>query len=371
MRKLLSGLLLIASAMYAGTYTYSTYSDNWEWWSNGHLFPSVPEGVDVDLSFGVIKADGTLDPRYPIDPNQPYNPVQGIPPTPPGCTGLAIGGWNDSITGGGLYTVMHSTNPKLVSSAAANIVAAAVKYKYKRIIIDYEDYSGLDLATVKKNFMAFIGQVVTGAHKNKISVAMAISPDPKHQNYYDLKALSSTVDAFQIMTYDYSRGATIVSANASIMQTKNFLSQIVKVIKDLSKIEVGVPFYGIQFEIAPNTPASTVHKQLNSGTLSSISQEVVSDDALLKALGGSWDEPGGDWIVLQDDEKIPNYYYYSQHYGHLVSAMNPAAMKDFAKMLKKSFPKVTCIFSWEAQNDMKGEMMRNVMSAFSSKSTNP
>ena len=362
-------LILIFSvvSLVSAEYEFSTYSDNWAWWSNGKQFPQVPEGVMVDLAFGVVKGDGTLDPRYPIDPNQKYDPVQGIPPTPPGCTGLGIGGWNDSISGGGLYQVMRSTDPKVVKNAATSIVSAAIKYKYSRIVIDYEDYSGQDLSVVKPNFMNFVDLVATTAHAAKIEVAMTISPDPKNQKYYDLGKIAGIVDWIQVMCYDYSRGSATVAANADVAQTKAYLSQIVKVVKDQSKLSVGIPFYGLQFDVTPNQPASQVQSALKAGKLTSTGQEVINDDVFLKSIGGNWANPGGDWKILGDGKKIQNIFYYSQHYGHITSVMSPAAMKDFATMMKKSFPKVNRFFAWEAQGDMSGEMMRAFITAMNAK----
>jgi|GEM_PF-6054251 len=348
-------------------YSFSDYTDNWSNWSN--QFPNIPVGVNGDLGFAVPKPDGTFDTgNYPISPGL-NSPAQ------PGSTGLAIGGWTASQPGGGLYSILKEPlNPDGSLSAhqkqlIQSILDAAKQNGYTNIVMDYENYENppADPAI----YTAFLHELGQELHGQGMTLEIAISPNPENQRYYDLDKLaaSSDVDHYQVMCYDYALGQgnpVTVSANSGVADTKAYLEALQNHIP-LSKMTVGVAFYGVSYKIAPGMSLDDLKKKLHDyslqGSYSDPNVPTVSNDAILKDIG-DWKNPNAPWSLVDDGASPPNYFYYNGTNGTIYSAVPPQSVDDFSQLIKENFAGVAGFFAWDADTDRSGSMMQRLVDDF-------
>lgn len=167
-----------ASQLNSAMQTFSSYS--WEAYQNNWgQQGSLPSGVQGDLGFAVVNADGSFDSTYPLNVGS--------------STGFAIGGWTNSQPPGGLYEILKEplVNGQLTATQQTllnNIVKNAQLYGFQRVTLDYEAY-GQPLG--KEPYTTFLQQLGDALHKLSppVQLQMAISPDVNNQNYYDLSKL--------------------------------------------------------------------------------------------------------------------------------------------------------------------------------------
>ncbi|MES2273545.1 MAG: glycoside hydrolase family 18 protein [Chlamydiota bacterium] len=354
-------------------YRFEVYADNWSYWAFQKNYPAISSKVHGDVAFAVIKDDGTLNADYPIFPQDPLNPWQQA--APPGCDGLAVGGWTNSQPGEGLYNVLTGASEKARQTLIETLVENAKKFGYKNVILDYENYSNPPPDPfLYTHFLQQLGQKL---HKNGIELEIAISPIPANQNYYNLPELVHTncVDRFHIMTYDYAMGQSgqiRVESNSSIAMTMDLLKQLENTIPQ-SKMMIGLPLYGLGYQLPRGTPLSQVAESLKNNSLIAVSYAVfegavpsITDDQLILEIG-DWNNPKNGWAKLANQNHPPDYYYYNERTGVIISAFPPESIQDFARVIQEEFPDIEGAFAWEAQGDFKGKMMEEFVNALGSK----
>ncbi len=355
-------------------YDFDVYADNWSYWNPKHReqYPNISKNLHGVVAFGVVKSDGSFDDRYPLGPAKDKW-TQGAPP---GCDGLAIGGWNNSQANAGLNEVLTRQDPKARITLITNIIKNAKEYGYKRVVIDYENY--IKPPPDKALYTNFLKELKQQLHAQNppIQLEIAMSPDPANQQFYDLKKLisSGTVDHFQVMCYDYARGQgspVKVDANAGVSDTLQFLENLFQDNPGLeSKAKIGIPLYGLEYDLPVGITPEQVASELKAGTLTGSydtgpTQSVIKDDDISTEIGNNWATPANGWKLLEDGSTPPNYFYYNHKQNKIISALPPQAEKNFADMIKKNFPHVVGFFGWEAQGDFNGSMMENLINNFS------
>lgn len=370
------------SAPSSKPYDVTEYADNWSLWKNYQEvpYPTIPDGVQGEVGFAVVNPNGTFNTQYPLGPGasstQGGSPGQGAPP---GCHKFAVGGWNNSQPGSGLYEVLQPGNTQAQQTLINTIVAAAngsQGYKYSTVTLDYESFGATSPEQVAA-VNAFVQNLSTALHDNNppIKLEMAISPNPTNQQYYTLSAVAPCVDTFQVMTYDYERGLTApmtVGDNASISSTVSYIQQLQQAGVPDSKIAIGVPFYGIQYQLGPNASAADVSKALASGTqLQAVSYSPdqqsdpsIANDDLYTEIGKNWDAPQAPWSLMTAHDGAQYYYNSSTHV--LVNAMTPSVLQKFADTMKTQFPGITQVFGYEAYQGISSGMMTLLRDAFNS-----
>lgn len=345
-------------------YSFEDYTDNWSNWQN--QFPMLPPGSSGNVSFMVPNNDGTMNTSYPITPGA-NSPAQS------NCPGLAVGGWTASQPGGSLYNILTQPNTGGLTQAQQTLIntilQAAEQNGYKRIIMDYENYSNPPPnPSFYTNFLEALGQKL---HSAGMSLEMAMSPSPENQRYYNIGDLvsSGSVDDFQVMCYDYAMGLPSpvkIAANSGVAQTQSYLKLLLGNGPGQippNKATIGVALYGISYTVQSGMTPSEVSAALAGGTLTGAytnpNSPQISDDEILQNIG-SWTNPNNPWSLVHDGTSPPNYFYYNSETGTLYSAFPPASIDDFASMIKTNYPGVAGFFTWDADNDRSGQMMQQL-----------
>ncbi len=340
-------------------YLYQSYVDNWSYGAY-----QLPVGVTGEQAFAVINNDGSFDPNYPVARMQ-------------GCTALAVGGWNNSQSKPGpdpwdqnigLYKVLTSTDDGVRQTLIENLFNAAVQNGYTSVILDYENYDNPppnpDLYT---NFLI---QLEAKLKTQGITLQIAISPWPENQQFYHLDQLiQQTKIQFQLMCYDYGMGQPNpirVMSNASVWQTRDYLTQNVQNGMPLNRMMVGLPCYGLAYTIDPSLSPEQVQQQLAQGTLNATGYWTgdnnggngqVSNDYMISQWIKDWENPQNGWKLLQDNQVPKETYYYHPDLKIVVAATPPQSIKNLATMIKSNFSGVRGFFDWEAMEDQKGAVM--------------
>lgn len=335
----------------APAYSWEDYDNNW---GGG----PIPGGVNGDLAFAVVNSDGSFNPQYPLGGT--------------GDNGFAVGGWTDSQQGGGLNAVLTQAliNGNLTPAQQTllnNIVNAVEKYGYQRVVMDFEDYGDPNAGQTSASYTLFLQELGSKLHSMTppVKLEMAISPEVSNQNYYNMNALLSggTVDAFQVMCYDYEQGNSGTTGIASVAMTQAYLQQMFAAYPDLtqSKLMIGFPLYGAQYNLPAGLTPAQVLAAL-AGQNSPASGE-VGDNTILSQIG-NWTNPQNGWEQISNGATPPTYYYYNSTTGVLYNTFPPASMQDFANMIKTNFPNVQGFFGWEASDDLPGGSLFQTMMSY-------
>lgn len=344
------------------SYIFEEYADNWSYWNQEHheQYPNL-NGVAGVVAFAVANPDGSFESDYPLFPVDPNNPWQQA--APPGCTSFAVGGWNNSQPGGGLYSILTGpANSPAWTNLINTIVSNATQYNYTNVVIDYENYANPPPdPALYTSFLTTLGNTL---HQQGMTLEIAISPNPQNQNFYNLQTLvqNGCVDRFHTMCYDYALGQSPIQVigNNNISQTITWLRQLATIVPP-SKIMVGIPLYGVVFQLASNMTSATVEQALENNTLTatgynSQSTTITTDD-LLTAIE-DWDAPQNGWVQMTNALTPPDYFYYNPSTNQIISAFPPAAMENFFQAIQENIPDVAGFFSWEAEGDFNGTMMQ-------------
>lgn len=159
--------------------------------------------------------------------------------------GLALGGWG----AGGFSEAMAtpSTRTTLVNS----IMETIIKYNLDGIDIDWE-YPTSSVANIasspadRTNLTLFCKELKEEMLKYREDLLLTIAIAPSN-SFYDLKALTSYIDYFNVMTYDFAMGNSAIhltnlygnyssSADKSVKFVMNYVPS--------QKIVIGAAFYG-------------------------------------------------------------------------------------------------------------------------------
>ncbi len=344
-------------------YTWDAYQNNWS--KQGAL----PSGVQEDLGFATIMADGSFDPRFPLNVGS--------------STGLAVGGWNNSHPGpeGGLYEVLKDPlwNGNLTQTQQTlldNLVKAAKQNGFQRVTMDFEAYKENVPKETYTKFMQSLGQQLHAAQP-PIQLQMAISPSVENQDYYDLPQLlkDGSVDKLQVMCYDYATDSK-VGDNADVTQTTKYLNEMLSTYEGaglsreeiLHKLDIGVPMYGKSWTIQPGLSIDDIRRQIDSGSLTGApatgNDQEYGDDKIRGQIQ-DWDNPAQPWqkILAGTDGQRSSTYYYNPTTGQILSAFPPQSMNNLAIAIHDEFPQVAGFFSWQSADDLKGEMYKTMMQA--------
>lgn len=125
------------------------------------------------------------------------------------------------------------------------IVALIERMDYDGIDIDYE---GFALHT-RDDFSIFIEELADTLHANNRLLTMAVHAKTADVAFYeaataqDWERLTSAVDIFRIMTYDYHNRASIAGAIAPLPWVNDVVAYA-STLTDLSKVRLGLHFYG-------------------------------------------------------------------------------------------------------------------------------
>jgi hypothetical protein len=346
------------AASAAAGYQWQDYDNNW----SGSGYP--PTGASGDLAFAVVNSDGSFNSDYPIG-----NTTDA---------GLAIGGWNNSQQGQGLYQVLtQPLNGGQLTAAQQNllnnIADAAQSFGYSRVTMDFEDYFDPNASQVSQSYTTFLEQLGSKLHSLSppVQLQMAISPSITNQNFFNMNALlsSGAVDKFQVMSYDYEQGGTPATGIASVSQTQQYLQQMLNTYPELntSKLLIGFPLYGAGYSLPPGLTPAEVMQALSSGSGVTMQSGEVGDNTILQNIG-NWQNPTNGFQMLTNGETPPSYFYYNATTGQLYNTFPPQSMQDFASMIKNNFPGVGGFFGWEspddtADNSMYTTMMNDIMSS--------
>ena len=348
----------IASApAVSNNYIYEEYVNNW----GGTATP--PPGVSGSQAFAVVNGDGTFDSRYPLAGG--------------GNTALAVGGWNNSQVGGGLNTILTAPLNRDGSLTTVQqklldgLVSAAKQYGYNKILLDFEAYASANPAQVSKTYTKFLQELGSQLHALGKQLDICTSPAIENQNYYDINQLKGYVDHYQVMTYDYAQGGSVVTGNASVSQSKTYLdAMLAKYPTTLTpeQLMLGIPTYGIQFSITPGMTKEDVQKGIQDGTLQgtinnsqpATGSAEMANDLILQDIG-DWTNPTNGWVRIVTNASPADYFYYNQAKGSVITAFPPASVKDFATMVKENYPDVTGFFGWEASDESNGAIMKELI----------
>ncbi|MCX6991214.1 MAG: glycosyl hydrolase family 18 protein [Chlamydiae bacterium] len=337
-------------------YIYEEYVNNW----GGAGTP--PPGVSGSQAFAVVNGDGTFDSRYPLAGG--------------GNTALAVGGWNNSQVDGGLNTILTAPlNPDgslttVQKKLLDGLVSAAIQYGYKKILLDFEAYSSANPTQVSKTYTKFLQELGAQLHALGKQLDICTSPAVENQNYYDINQLLTSVDHYQVMTYDYAQGGSVVTGNASVSQSKTYLDTMLAKYPGLtqSMLMLGIPTYGIQFSITPGMAQDAVQAGIQAGTLQGTinnnqpgtGSAEMANDLILQDIG-DWINPTNGWVLITTNANPADYFYYNQAKGSVITAFPPASVRDFATMVKGNYPDVTGFFGWEASDEMNGAIMKELI----------
>ncbi|MBS0623001.1 MAG: hypothetical protein JSS62_00080 [Verrucomicrobia bacterium] len=358
-------------------FNLTQYIDDWQgdWGAKNPVNQQTP-GVKGETGFAVVQSDGSFNPQYSISPVQGQAWNYGATA---GNTALAIGGWtNSQPPSGGLWQVLQPTDPSSpqasLSPAAQNLINNICNNvgsnspqgeNYQTVTLDYESFASTKPGQIA-NVNAFVQELSTrlGQLDPPVKLEMAISPLSTNQQYFTLSAVTPYVSTFQVMNYDYAVGNANVADNASVSQTISTLKDLVSEGVPESKISVGVPFYGRQFEVAKGLTQAEVEQQLQSGRLQVTgSQSPITDDDILNTIG-DWNAPQSPWINVQDGESPPGQFYYNSDTGTIISAMNPKELESLATAIKENFPGVNQAFGYEGYGDQKAQMVQQMIQDF-------
>ena len=127
----------------------------------------------------------------------------------------------------------------------AQIVELVERMDYDGIDIDYEGFA-LD---TRDDFSIFIEELAVALHANNRLLTMAVHAKTADVAQYeaataqDWVRLTLAVDIFRIMTYDYHNRASTAGPIAPMPWVNDVLAYAAS-ITDLSKVRLGLPFYG-------------------------------------------------------------------------------------------------------------------------------
>lgn len=383
---------------------FEIYTDNWAIPDGGLPIPKIPTNVNIDYAFGEVAMAWVWDPNadngrggkgmWVVNQNDPSNGSwlanfeYGFPVDPSKIIGtltsrmpdaLAIGGWNASQPNplfdptnpathyayqeNDLYQIMTSPNPQVRENFINNIVSTASQYGYKKIIMDYEDYS--HGGKEGNNYTQFLEQLdgKLQALSPPVKLEIAISPDVKNQDYYNLKSLiANTNIIFEPMCYDYAAGVSpqIVAPNAGTGQTLEYLKAMVASGMPADRMKIGFSTYGQAFNLPPGTTLQNVLANMNSANGLSFASNwsgdcpvgtpnggngQISNDQIFKLLGGSAQNPwqpsaaSGWQAIVYQDPNHPNYppevFYYNPTAGNngaplLISAQTSSDVRGLS-----------------------------------------
>lgn len=164
-----------------------------------------------------------------------------------------------------------------------NIIALVEDKNYDGIEIDYE---GFDPST-REDFSIFIEQLAEKLHANNRLLAIAVHAKTTDEGAWggaaaqDWERLAAAVDIFKIMTYDYTNRNEPPGPIAPVLWVNDVLDYA-ETITDLSKVRMGLPFYGYSWQRG-RPPAITVSWESTQNWVTSFEQDIIREPEHMEA----------------------------------------------------------------------------------------
>lgn len=160
-------------------------------------------------------------------------------------------------------------------------------------LVDAMDYDGIDIdyesfpLASRDAFSAFIEELSTELHARGRLLTIAVHAKTDDSGTWESAAaqdwtrLAPAVDVFTIMTYDYT-GRNRPPGPLSPPQWVHDVLAYAATITDLSKVRMGLPFYGYRWQ-RDNPPAATTSWQAIQPLIQSYNVEIQRDPADMEA----------------------------------------------------------------------------------------
>jgi spore germination protein len=162
----------------------------------------------------------------------------------------------------------------------ATIVDLVERREYDGIDIDYESFPLVS----REPFTIFIETLAEELHARDKLLTIAVHPKTNEAGTGDATAaqdwsrLAPVVDEFRIMTYDYQGRNAPPSPIAPIEWVVEVLAYAETIVPDMSRVRVGVPFYGYSWKRG-GPPATTVSWSSVNLWMQSFQPEIQRDPA--------------------------------------------------------------------------------------------
>ncbi len=216
-----------------------------------------------------------------------------------------------------IEALLHSNSAR--ASAITSIIKLMQEHQATGLNLDFEPNSALNHETAAL-FTQFVSELHEALKNHSlqplITVAIfgRISPD----SLWELPHLSSTVDAFILMAYDYhSKSSSVAGPVAPVFGSGSLGRWNSDVAQSLwrarqqlppEQLILGIPFYGYQWSVVSTQPGS----QTFPGTGVTATYERVQT---MLATGGvaHWDHDAlSPWFMLEDSTGVSQIYFENQ-----------------------------------------------------------
>ncbi|KAJ5663807.1 glycoside hydrolase family 18 protein [Penicillium longicatenatum] len=296
---------------------------------------SIPQGVYSHIYF----AFGSIDPdSFEVIPDKTsdeslYTQLAALKTRDPDQElWLSIGGWDFSDSDQPTATTFSdlcAADSKTQNAFFKSLISFMGTYGFTGIDIDWEypaagDRNGRD--EDYKNFPTFLTSLKKALSDYKYGLSITLPTSYWYLQHFDLKAMESSVDWFNVMAYDLHGTWDItdtwtgpyLDAHTNLTEIKTALDLLWGVDVKPSKVTIGLAFYGRSFTIESSSCAEPGCLYLSAGTEGNCSQSagilfnseiaaLIEDqdltptlykDAAIKTI--QWDTD--QWIAYDDED---------------------------------------------------------------------